>query len=81
MFWLAGGRAAASTGVHLTPLDSYAAYSAAGGERAHPVAHILVDIARDLAGRSRRAFGFQLADAAIFCTRAIGENPALIDDP
>ena len=51
------------------------------GEGAHPVAHILVDIARDLAGRSRRAFGFRLADAAIFCTRAIGENPALIDDP
>ena len=50
------------------------------GESTYVVAHILVDIARDLASDGRRAPGLELADRAIVRARPIGQNAPLIDN-
>ena len=50
------------------------------GEGTYVLAHILVDVARDLAGDGHGAPGLELADRAIVRARPIGENAPLIDD-
>ena len=49
-------------------------------ERTHLIAHVLVDVARDLAGDRRCALGLQRADRAVGRARPVGKNAPLIDD-
>jgi hypothetical protein len=49
------------------------------GERTETVAHILIDISRDLARNRRRAFWFQRANRAVVLVGPIVDDVALID--
>ena len=50
------------------------------GEGANMVSHILVDIARDLAGVRRRTPRLELASCAVIHARPVRQNTALIDE-
>jgi hypothetical protein len=65
--------------LHLLALAAREREGLGVGERTHLIAHVLVDVARDLAGDGRRAPGLELADRAVARARPKGKDAPLIE--